>query len=163
WNIRAAASSLAACASRKSTVSRAYSRSTCLANRSRSSTEWPGSTGSRLWAIAARVTGISRWATHVPASPSAYDRLSGKSRTHAREKGKRPPLFSPCSVQRRGSTASRADGAIAMSCRSEALEVSIVHRQKAGLGRVAHRPQLASLAGVDGADRHADDLRAEAP
>src|SRR5438552_10917435 len=76
------------------------------------------------------------------------------------------PLFSPCSVQRRGSGARRSavaaagPGAIDLS---EAFEELIVHRQKTGACGVAYRTELTALGSVDRRNRHAGHPGAAPP
>src|SRR4051812_13004552 len=102
---------------------------------------------------------MSRHASHVPASPIAYDTARGSAVTPRLVTPKIAPLLSPWSVHRRGTTSRRsagiggADGANG----SEAFEESIVHRQKTGTCGVGHGTQLTPLAAVHRGNRHAGD------
>src|SRR5207247_5833627 len=113
-----------------------------------------GKTARRLWAIAARVCASRRHAIHVPTRPIPYDTHGGSRLTPRYVQPKIVPLFSPCSVQRRGSSSRRSAAcAVVSPIGSDTFEEAIVHRQKTGTRGIGHRPQLALLPGVNGRDR----------
>src|SRR5437667_5818203 len=103
---------------------------------------------------------MRRDASHVPLSPIPYEAAFGSQRTPATVILKIVPLFRPCSVQRRGSSVPRAAACGTTTGSSDAFEELIIHRQKTGPGRIAHRPKLAALGGIDRRDRDARQSRA---
>ena len=107
-----------------------------------------------------------RAASQVQASPMAYDAAFGSRRTPAYVIPKIAPVLRPCSVHRRGSGLRRAassDTGTVPAGLSDAFEELIVHRQKTGAGRIAHRPELAALGGIDRRNRDARQSCASPP
>src|SRR6185295_7613845 len=126
--------------------------------------ESSGKTARMLSATARRVSPISRHASHITTLPMAYDTLRGRAPTKRSVAPKMVPLLRPCSVHRRGRMSrSAAVTSSDVLAGSDAFEKAIVHRQKTGARRIAHRSKLAALAVVDGGDRHGGDAAAAPP
>src|SRR5205814_5788778 len=147
----------------KSITSQAYAPSVRRARRSSIACGSSGNTARRLSAIAARVSCISRHASHVPARPIACDTDGGSVATPRYVAPKIVPLFSAWRVHPRGKASRRSMAPGWIATRSDPFEEAIVHRQKTGARRVAHGPQLARLAGVHRRDGHAPRAAAAPP